>query len=183
MFIPFLLSSWSAILKRVYYVDPKEASQFDVSSFNASAQDVDVKESKTPYGTQYAVSASIHFNNTLPFTMSFQPLQFGCWVYYKNVPIVNVYTKSNAKLGLNKGKNVVEVRALTNSLYTFQLMELIGRVADGEDVPVSVKDIKFSGNVKWQWVQDMVDGWSIPVIIPGAKEDFRLDNDLFPFWV
>ena len=91
-------------------------------------------------------------------------------VYFKGVPILKIATNS-AKIGLVSGKNSQDVKAISNPLFTRELMELIGEVSEGVDSPIVVKDIKFSGNSKFEWIQDMVDGWAIPFTVPGMEGD------------
>jgi hypothetical protein len=105
--------------------------------------------------------------------MSYFKVQLGVQIYFKGVPVLRIMTNSKS-FGFASGKNNQDIKAISNPLYTSELMELIGTVSDGIDTPILVKDIKFIGNTKFEWMQDMVDGWEIPFIVPGMKEARRI---------
>jgi hypothetical protein len=140
---------------------------------------VDVQQTNTPKGSKFTVSCLISFSN--PYPLSIAPLQvaFNFWIYYKGVPIVNIYTKPVGKIELVSGAgNHLQVFAVTKPENMAQTLEFIGLVADGQDVDVSVRDIMVQSlnSIKWQWVVDLLDGVAVPVTVPGIKDEFKFTS-------
>jgi hypothetical protein len=170
-----LLATWPAKINQLHTLDP-EGAAVDPAIFEMKTENVQVTPTKN-YRNQshFIATADTLFTNPFSFSMQSMNIQLQTTIYYKNVPIVHVSTFPTQMLGIQTGRNKLRLKMVTVPEYNAELMTLISRVADGIETRIVISDFKILGDPKWQWIQDMVDGWSIPYTIPKI-EDFPMNT-------
>lgn len=160
-------ATWPAILQRQYFLDPL-AGSFDYKTLNTTATDILVDQVQTTKGLQYLIGLVVNFDNPILASTDEFKMTLGCSVYYKGSRLITASTIPQNTIGLKVGRNSRSIRIVSDPSNTDLLMEMVGRVAEGEDVNVSIRDLKVGG---LQVVQDIVDGLEFNVTVPGAVED------------
>jgi hypothetical protein len=145
---------------------------FDPKIFDFATSDVAVdKKTNDKDQTYFDVSLKAYFTNPFAFTMSYMKVQLKATILYEGVPIVHVYTSSKDSISLKSGRNSLKIYLLTVAEYTLQLMNMIGRVADGDAVDVVISGLEILGDCKWSWLVDILDGLAIPLTIPPIDDN------------
>jgi hypothetical protein len=163
------MGTWPANINQEYSIQP--GTPFDPKVFDFKTANVQVQPTKTPSNQSYFVVAmDTFFTNPFPFSMQKMNIQLQATIYYKKVPIVMVSTLPTEMFGIERDRNRVHLKMVTVPEYNSELMTLIGRVADGIETMIVIDDLNVNGDPKWQWVQDMIDGWSIPYVIPRIED-------------
>ncbi|KAJ3315798.1 hypothetical protein HDV04_000005 [Boothiomyces sp. JEL0838] len=153
--IPILFGTWKANLYREYPIIDKE---IDLKQFNASYSDVEIKTVKKKGFDQYFVSLSANFVNPFPVYSKLENLvHFG--VYYQGNKILNITV--DLRLREQQNKKLIKIESVAE--YSFELMEMVGKVAENEDVYLTVKDLQIEGIGEYQ---DLIDGLYYEFLVP-----------------
>ncbi|KAI8898835.1 ceramidase-domain-containing protein [Globomyces pollinis-pini] len=168
--IPALLATWPTKLTKNYYLELNKKP--DTQPFNFTATEVEYESKNTPKGLQYIVSLTAGFTNSFPFSITPIVGQINFWVYYKGVPVLNIFTTAETDLRIEHGRNAKPIHILSKPEYGNELMELVGEISEGP-ANVTIKDISIKGNVQFIWIQDILDGLVIDITIPAIEDEYR----------
>ncbi|KAJ3320009.1 hypothetical protein HDV06_005743 [Boothiomyces sp. JEL0866] len=153
--IPILFGTWAANLYREY---PMVKQDIDLSQFNASYSDVEIKTVKKKGFDQYFVSLNANFFNPFPVYSKLENnVHFG--VYYQGNKILNITV--DLRLREQQNKKLIKIESVAE--YSFELMEMVGKVAENEDVYLTVKDLQIEGIREYQ---DIIDGLYYEFLVP-----------------
>ncbi|KAJ3271314.1 hypothetical protein HDV01_006910 [Terramyces sp. JEL0728] len=179
VYLPLFRGSWSVSMKN-YYAFESSNSTFDPAQFNFQTNDVSLSTVETDKGlTQYLVTLTASFTNPYQFSISEIQTTVAAVVYYKNVSVFHINTENGVPVKLDWLDNDYFIEIQSVAEYTTELMELVGRISEGEDVEIVVSDITLSGYSN-TWIQDMLDGWNVKIVVPGLSEgDFPDIQNLF----
>ncbi|KAJ3270183.1 hypothetical protein HDV01_000462 [Terramyces sp. JEL0728] len=141
--IPILFGTWKAKLHKEYPM----VQDFDPKQFNASYSEVDIKTVKKKGFDQYFVSLNANFINPYP-------------VYSNKILDITV------DLRLREQQNKKRISIVSAAEYSFELMEMVGKIAENDDVYLTVKDFQIEGIGEYQ---DIIDGLYYEFLVPKIK--------------
>ncbi|OAJ45410.1 hypothetical protein BDEG_28551 [Batrachochytrium dendrobatidis JEL423] len=143
------LGSWTVPLVRQGSLFPLPLSDSfpSNSSLDLTFQDPDIQTIPPAPGSpisspQYQLTTQIAFNN--PFPISISPLDWlvSISVYSHAIHLADI-TLPDAAISLTYGRNDhITIRVLTDSTTHTVLMDLIGKLSDGQDTLLTFRDLK-----------------------------------------
>lgn len=126
-----------------------------------SVSNVKYRTEPKPEGLKYIVDATAHFTNVYSIALDPQGMDLHAEIVYLGVPILAAVAYNPA---LTK-KNAIMVHFESFAENSKQLMQLVGDIAAGETVKVTVRNVLVTGK-SYGWIQDMLKGLAFTVDIP-----------------
>lgn len=165
--LPF--GNYIAHLHKKFVFPANSSYEFDTNYLNASTSGIEFESIDLPQGTEYHISAIFNFDNPFEISLDSQSMNFSASIIFKSVPILS-FSIIDPMISIGVS-NAVRFKVDSIARYSAELMEFVGMVAAGEDTPVNMHDLCiYSYSGKLSWIQDLIDGLSIPFKVPGAKD-------------
>ncbi|KAI8921767.1 hypothetical protein BC831DRAFT_437593 [Entophlyctis helioformis] len=135
--------AWDVPMNRIVSLLPFTGPPFNTSALNATLVDSKVDIIPQPSGRlQYKIFATCAFDNPTPITVSPQRLELIAGVYHGAVHLLDVTLPADS-VRLGPGRNTAwRVQALSDPDHTDKLMDLVGEVAEGRNVTVTIRDVR-----------------------------------------
>ena len=131
----------------------------------SSVTDLTVDKKETTKGTKYTVGFVFNFLNSLPISIQMQLISINFWLYYENVPVLNV--SNSGTVELITGMNSWSIEAESTPEYTEELMRMVGRLSEGSlYTDIVIKDIKLMGRDCDQDLKDLFQAKEFKLKIP-----------------